>query len=264
MHYHSNTYHVQKCGKNLDQPTKQGLLSAVRNMPGIISRKFPLTIRLLELLHTQPEVWMPYRRMCLADRIQTSITMTAEELSDLLKRMPISFSPEENKLLEKCRIDTQKVFNSFLPVLTFLLDLVLPGVTIEPAEITWAFTVVQTRASAGGDRGGKLVPLFDMLNHADSPVCMLLSAPHELDPGALGMLALLVDPTQLSLAAHEPAVLMRRGRRLGRIDDCAVLIAPSSGVRAGAELRLQYHDTSVRDMQADVNFAMTYGFYPAA
>jgi hypothetical protein len=210
---------------------------------------------------------MPYKKLCLPDRIQTMVTMTAEELSDLLKRMPISVTPEELTDWEACRVRNRQAFNACLPVLTLLLGLVLPGVAIEPAEITWAYTVAQTRAVTSDGGSGKMVPLFDMLNHAVSPVCILAHSPHSLPPDFLAQLALDADPAHVRLtppAPGEPAILTRRGRRLARLDACDILIAPPDGAPAGAELRLQYHDTSVRDRQADIQFAVSYGFYPAA
>ena len=209
---------------------------------------------------------MPYKRLCLPDRIQTMVTMTAEELRDLLKGMPISISPEEFADWEACRIRNRNAFAGCIPVLTLILRLVLPGVAIEPAEITWAYTVTQTRAVTSDGGSGKIVPLFDMLNHAVAPVCLLAHSPHSFPPDFLAQLALDADPANLRLAAAgpgRPAALTRRGRRVAALADCDILIAPREGARAGAELRLQYHDTSARDRQADIQFAVSYGFYPA-
>ncbi len=195
------------------------------------------------------------------------VTMTAEELREFLKRMPISVTPEEFADWERCRVKNHEAFNAFLPILTILLQLVLPGVAIEPARITWAYTVCQTRAVTSEGGSGKIVPLFDMLNHAAAPVCLLAHSPHSLPPDLLAQLAVDAHPAQLRLAAAAPgapAALTRRGRPLCRIDDCDILIAPAGGAGAGAELRLQYHDTTARDRKADLQFAVSYGFYPAA
>ena len=194
------------------------------------------------------------------------ITMTAEELREFLQRLPLSLSPEEFADWEGCRLKNHAAFNQCRPVLAFILQLVLPGVEIDPADIPWAYTVTQTRAVMS-DGGGRIVPLFDMLNHANPPVCTSMCPPHPIPQDALAMLAVQADPAQLRVASAgpgEPAVLTRRGRRLGRLEDCAVVLAPPGGARAGAELRLQYHDTSVRDRRADIQFAVSYGFYPAA
>ena len=80
-----------------------------------------------------------------------------------------------------------------------------------------------------------LAPLFGMLNRADNSVCLLDSAPHRLPPKLLGMLALHADPVPAQLRPDgEPLVLMRLGRRIDRLDGCAVLAAPSGGVRPRA------------------------------
>ena len=126
-------------------------------MPKTFTWKCQLTIRLLEVLHTQPEVWMVYKKLCLPAQIQTTITMTAEELKDFIKRMPLSMTSEEFSRWRTCRNKDQETFNTLLPVLETIVHLVnrvvIPDAKIEPAEITWALTVAQTRATRTGEGG---------------------------------------------------------------------------------------------------------------
>ena len=77
--------------------------------------------------------------MCLEYRIQTMVTMTAEELREFLERMPISVTPAEFADWERCRAKNREAFSAFLPILTIMLELVLPGVAIEPARIARAY-----------------------------------------------------------------------------------------------------------------------------
>ncbi len=103
-------------------------------------------------------------------------------------------------------------------VVSQLLPLVLPTVdNIDPAEITWALTVAQTRSHIFA-----LVPLIDMLNHHDAPtrVCNAVPPPQYLGHGYLfrAMRALHADPSQLRVETGPDgaALLMRGGRPLYR------------------------------------------------
>jgi hypothetical protein len=229
-------------------------------------------IRLLELLHTQPDVWAPYKELCLPDRVLNIITMNSEELRDMLTHLPIALTPTDLTMWEEGRKDTQEVFAECLEVLTQLLPLALPAVdSIDLGEITWAFTVVQTRAvltdeeSTRGFGTGHLVPLFDMLNHAPANTCTFVPLPHLAVRGLRASRAVQADPTRLSVASGPDGaeLLMRDGRPLGRLDDCLIVRAPKGGLRAGEEVRFKYHDTAALGPKEKIAFALTYGFYPA-
>jgi hypothetical protein len=230
-----------------------------------MASKCPLTIRLLELLHTQPAIWIPYKELCPPERIQTGNTLTSNELRQFLKKLPITLSLSDFMLWELMRSSSQDVFADCIKVISQLLSLVLPtGVDIDPTEITWAFNVVETRsvlteeAHNRGSNTNQIVPLFDMLNHASGNTCSF--APRD----ARRKCALQADPARLSVVIGPDGaeLLMRDGRPLGRLDDCIVVRASSSGLRAGEEARFEYHDTaSLRPMER-IMFSLTYGFYP--
>jgi hypothetical protein len=260
---------LQERGQYLDQPTKERLIAAIRGIPGIIARKCPLAIRLLELLHTQPEIWMPYKELCLPDRVPTAITMTSDELRDLLSQVPISAADLARE--EHGQRYTREVFAECFEVLTQLLPLVLPTVDdVDPAEITWAFTIVQTRSRLTDEdnlRGfgpGHLVPLFDMMNHAVGDTCSFVLRPQIALPGMRAHRAVEADPARLSVVAGPDGaeLLMRGGRPLGRLDDCLIVTAPMGGLRAGEEARFEYHDTRKLGPEERLQFLSTYGFYP--
>jgi hypothetical protein len=199
-------------------------------------------------------------------RIQTGTTLTSEELRHLLTQLPITLSPADFELWEIRRRSSQEVFAECCEILSQLLPLVLPpGVDVDPAEITWAFTVVETRSGVTKEdhnRGfgtGQLIPLVDMLNHASANTCSF--APR----GARAARAVQADPARLSVAVGPDGteLLMCDGRPLGRLDDCRIVTAPSGGLRAGEEVRFEYHEPASLSPDERIMFAMTYGFYPA-
>jgi hypothetical protein len=186
---------VQKCGQHLDQHATLALISAIREIPGIIARKMPLTIRIVELLHTQPEIWMPYKEMCLPNRILSFLTMTSDELRDFLERPPISANPSEIKFLEGGVNHDKKVYAQCVQVMGQLLSLVLPNIDVDSEEITWAYTVMMSRSIQTpeevlrGGGPGQLIPLFDMMNHAARPACDLAQHNVHVKPGERARLA---------------------------------------------------------------------------
>ena len=228
----------------------------------------PLTVRLLELLYRKPEIWVPYKEMCLPDRILTSITMSVEELRDLLGRPPISASPLELKLWENgFDAERKKFFAPCIQLLGQLTSLVLPSVNFSPAELTWAYSVTTTRAALTVDDellAGQLIPLVDMMNHASHPLCDIAPPPSWLPPGMRAELAVQADPAQLRVVAvpGKPTLLMRGERLLGRLDDCAIIRAPKGGLRPGDEALIEYHPTPFPDRATQIAFALTYGFCP--
>jgi hypothetical protein len=263
---------VKVRGQHLDQVTKKELISKIRRISGLSARKCPLTIRLLELLHTQPEIWMPFKELSLPDRIQNVATMNSDELRNMLTQLSINLNPAEFTQWESNCKATQEAFARCFEVLSQLLPLVLPTVEVDPAEITWAFTVVQTRSMltdeevARGSGTGQLVPLFDMLNHSPAaPTCNYAPPSSLIGQGIRAMLAVQADPVQLSVdfGPDGAALLARGGRPLGRLDDCLIVTASSGGLRAGEEARLRYHDPPELSQEGRMMFALTYGFDPA-
>jgi len=226
-------------------------------------------IMLLELLHTQPEIWVPYKELSLPARILTVATMNSDELRVLLTQLPISLSPADFDVWGGSRKTTQELFATCIDVVAQLLPLVIPTVDdVDPAEITWALTVVQTRSIMIGEdiaRGPSLVPLFDMLNHAPARACDFVPESHQIGRDLRAELAIQVDPAQLRVVTGPDggALLMRGGRPLGRLDDCLILMAPKAGLRAGEEARFEYQDTESYSQKKRTMFALTYGFYPA-
>ena len=209
---------------------------------------------------------MPFKELSLPARIQNVVTMNRDELRDMITQLPITLSTEDTAQWEDNCIATEKNFANCFEVISQLLPLVLPTAdVVDPAEITWAFTVVQTRAlltdeeNLRGFGTGHLVPLFDMVNHAPAPTCDYALPPAVIGQGARAILAIQADPDQLSveIGPDGAALLMRGGRPLGRLDDCLIVTASSGGLRAG------YHDPPVLTPQGRMMFALTYGFDPA-
>jgi hypothetical protein len=228
-------------------------------MPGQIARKWPLAIRLLELLHKQPHIWVPYKALFLPERVQTEFTMTLEEVRDRLKLAP---SAEDMDVFEPKLNITRAIFEGGLNAVSQLATLVLPGVAISHAELTWAFSVVQSRANGGKDRA-ELIPVFDMLNHAPDKVCEFAEMTVAMNPEIRARMATMVAPTQLKVAWVGPEPVLFRGNTpLGRLDDCSILLAPAGGLRAGEEACFTYHDTSEFSMGLKQAFLMAYGFFP--
>ncbi len=214
---------------------------------------------------------MPYKEMCLPNRILSFLTMTSDELRDFLERPPISANPSEIKFLEGGLNNTKKVYAQCVQVMGQLLSLVLPNIDVDSEEITWAYTVVMSRSIQTpeevlrGGGPGQLIPLFDMMNHAARPVCDLAQPSFLAKPGERARLAAQAAPAQLRVVAApgEPALLMRGERPLGRLDDCVIIQAPPLGLRAGEEARFEYHPTPFPDRLAKIRFALSYGFCPS-
>ena len=213
---------------------------------------------------------MPYKDLCLPIRILTSTTMTLDELRDLLERPPISATPAELKFWEDNLALTMEYYAQCVQVLGQLLSLVLPTTRVDPAELVWAYSVTATRSimtaedELRGGGPGHLIPLFDMMNHGARPVCDLAQPPFLARPGARAALAVQAAPAQLRVAAEpgRPALLLRGGRPLGRLDDCGIIQAPPGGLRAGDEARFEYPPTPFPDRVAQIIFVLTYGFCP--
>ena len=79
----------------------------IKDMPGPIARKWPLAIRLVELLHKQPDIWGPYKELFLPERIQTEFTMTSEELRQRLELAPF---PVDVDVYEQRTTNFRRVF----------------------------------------------------------------------------------------------------------------------------------------------------------
>jgi hypothetical protein len=239
-------------------------------MNPLLAYKCPLAIRLLELLHTQPEIWVPYKELSLPERIPNICTMNSEELREMLNGLPIRLHPADFTVLEASRKLTQETTAECFEVLAQLLRLVVPAVDVRPAEIPWAFTIAQTRSvltneeNARGFGTGHLIPLFDMLNHASAGTCSVAPASPSHLAARAAAAAQAAPEAQLSVAAGPDgaALLLRGGWPLGRLDDCVILRAPGGGLRAGEEARLQYQDPMPDSPAERVKFAVTYGFYP--
>ena len=243
----------------------QEMFSAIQKIPEVIAKKCPLAIRLLEQLHKDPETWLPYKELFLPECIQSEVTITPEELRDRLNRMPLSISSEKTAKVERSYNQTQIVFSKSLKVLTQLADLAVPGADITPAELTWAFNVVQTRAV---NRSGspELIPLFDMFNHAPDPACEFCEVTEQMYPGIRASMAVEADPSQLRVVETpgRPGLLFRRERKLCGIDDCVIVLAPTSGLRAGSEAFYEYRDMSKSSPDDKIRFLMQYGFFPGS
>ncbi len=234
----------------------------IKNMPGPIARKWPLAIRLVELLHTQPDVWAPYKELFLPERIQTEFTMTPEEVRHRLKLAPFRV---DFGVYEKRWEFTRAVFSEGLQAVHRLARLTLPGTETTPEELTWAFSVVQSRAV--NRRGlAELIPLFDMLNHAPGPACDFSAVTTQLAAPIRAAMATDADPARLQVRCtgdgQAPTHLFRGGRLLGHLDDCVVLLAPARGLRAGEEACFRYHEAAGLSEDERLGFLMQYGFYP--
>ena len=143
-----------------------------------------------------------------------------------------------------------------------LASLVLPGVEISPAELTWAFTVAQSRAVNCNGRA-ELIPLFEMFNHAPCDVCDFSVVTVAMAPAIRASMAIEAAPTQLRVAwAGQDLELLRGDTPLGKLDDCCIILAPPRGLRAGEEACFSYHDTSELSLDKKVGFLLQYGFYP--
>ena len=161
-------------------------------------------------------------------------------------------------------------------VISQLLPLILPTAKdIDPAEIIWAYTIVQTRAmltDEENERGfgtGHLVPVVDLLRYARkdrAPACDFAPSPNIIGQSLRALIAVKANQPQLNVMTGSDGVslLMRHGRPIGRLDDCVILTAPRSGLRVGEEARFQYHDPLPVTLQERMMFAMIYGFDPAA
>ncbi len=226
-------------------------------MPGSIARKWPLAIRLVELLHKEPAIWAPYKEMFLPERVQTEFTMTSDEVRNRLKLAPskINVDDYEEKLGQ-----LQAQFDHGLTAMAKLASIILPDVAISPPELRWAFTIVQSRAVNRNGRA-ELIPLFDMLNHAQDNTCDFCHVPVEMSAEVRSMMATEVAPTQLRVAWIGPDLVLFRGdAALGRLDDCCIILAPEGGLRAGEEAFFAYHDTSEYSLSAKLGFLMQFGF----
>jgi hypothetical protein len=228
-------------------------------MMGPIARKWPLAIRLVELIYREPAIWVPYKELFLAERIQTEFTITLDECMERLKLFPSVVDVDD---YTAALTETQAVYRDSLKTASKLASLVLPGVATTLAELTWAFTVVQSRAVYRDGRC-ELIPLFDMLNHAPnscdfSEVTVALAAP------VRASMAMDAARNQLRVAWAGPDLQLLRGDvPLGRLDDCCIILAPPGGLRAGEEACTQYHDTAGIKPDMKLGFFMAYGFCPA-
>lgn len=232
-------------------------------MPGIIARKWPLAIRLVELLHTKPDIWGPYKELFLPERIQTEVTMTLEEAKQRLQLAPFQVDMDGFAAMH---FHTQAEFAKSLKVAYNLARLVLPSVDITPEKLTWAFTVVQTRAD-GHNGGAELIPLFDMFNHAATKACDFYKVSVRMCAPIRASMAMDADRGQLRAACAKdsgvPELLYRGQQLLGHLDDCVILLAPPCGLRKGDETFIKYHDLTECSPLETLHFLMTYGFYPA-
>ncbi len=215
---------------------------------------------------------MPFKEFSLPVRIQNVVTMNRDEMRDMITKLPIMMSPADSTQWEANCIATQKHYADCFEVISQLLPLVLPTAdAVDPAEITWAFTVVQTRSlltdeeTISGFGTGHLIPLFDMLNHAPVSTCDYAPPPAIIGQSTRTILAIQADPDQLSVETGPDgaALLMRSGRSLGRLDDCFIVTTSRGGLRAGKEARFCYHNPLVLTSEGRMMFALTYGFDPA-
>ena len=256
-----NDVACQHYGKDLDLQTKQEISEAIKVMMGPVARKWPIAIRLVEVLHKQPAVWAPYKELFLPERIQTEFTMTSEEFRNRLKLVPSALDVDD---YAQRFLRTKFLFDGGFKAMSKLASLVLPGVEISPAELTWAFTVAQSRA-VNRNGSAELIPLFDMFNHAPGrdDVCDFSVVTVAMAPAIRASMAMDAAPTQLRVAwAGQDLELLRGDTPLGKLDDCCIILAPPRGLRAGEEACFSYHDTSELSLDKKVGFLLQYGFYP--
>jgi hypothetical protein len=263
---------MQKYGKHLDLPAKKRMEDEILRLPQEKAVIWLVTIRFLELLHTQQETWRPYKELCLPNRIQSLITMTSDELRNRILTFPkdeinegsfIAWESEREYLQESSLPKT-------LEVLMQLLSFILPTAEkVHTAELIWAYTVVDTR-SVKSKGVVCLAPLFDMMNHCPHRACSCLflhGDPRRLSQ-TIAKLNRQAGKNDLRVVAGPGpggagAILTRRGRALGRLDECLLLQAGTGGLPAGAEARYMYVDIARYSPQTTMEFALDYGFFPA-
>jgi hypothetical protein len=83
---------------------------------------------------------------------------------------------------------TRVVFDGSLTAMSRLASLVLLGAD---AELTLAFSIVQSRTIASKSRAdsAELIPLFDMLNHAQDNTCTFCHVSVEMSAEIRSMMA---------------------------------------------------------------------------
>ena len=189
--------------------------------------------------------------------------MTSEELRQRLKLAPF---PVDVDFYEQQFMQLRAVYSETLKVAMQFARLVLPGVEITAEELTWAFSVTQSRANTR--RGSaELIPLYDMFNHAPNPAVDFSAVTVKVCAAVCASMAMDADRTQLRVACRKggsvPELLYRGEQLLGHLDDCVVLLAPSCGLREGDEAFTEYHDVSGHSQEQMISFIMAYGFVPA-
>jgi hypothetical protein len=110
-----------------------------------LDNKSLLAFRLLELLHDAPDVWQPYRQLCLPARVPNFYSMTTRELAQLLDETP-ACAGISAALAQEQLVVSQAEAEAQLPALMELLALLLPRVATTRGELQWAMSIAQSRA----------------------------------------------------------------------------------------------------------------------
>ena len=133
---------------HLDDKTRADIKTTLNSLQGDeLDKKALLAFRLLELLHQEPEIWQPYKQLCLPARVPNFYSITTRELSKILKENPDAWISENyaQELVESSRREAEDQ----LPRLLALLEIFAPTVSATSEDLLWAMSIVQSRAVTG-------------------------------------------------------------------------------------------------------------------
>ncbi len=131
--------------RGLDKAARESIISSLPSFKEFIGESaILLSIRLLEVLHSEPDKWMPYKKLCLENTNKCIFSMTADDLKALLEQTPLN--PESYAALEEQRVECHRDIKASMPALLKLADLLAPGADISSEDLIWAIAVTQMRA----------------------------------------------------------------------------------------------------------------------
>ena len=146
---------LQSVSADLSDDTRQHFQSIVARLHAdALDNKSLLAFRLLELLHDAPDVWQPYRKLCLPSRVPNFYSMTADELAQLLSEAPACAGISAT-LAQAQLAASQAEAEGQLPALMELLALLLPRVAATRGELWWALSMAQSRAILAASGAGR-------------------------------------------------------------------------------------------------------------
>ena len=125
---------IDRRGTNIAAETRKQLetVSAVLNSELFLDDDCCLlAFRLLELIQVESETWMPYRRLCLPDRVPNVFSMTTAELEAFLCNSSASATAPSMK---RAVLAVQEGITRLLPTLLILLRLATPSADASPAD----------------------------------------------------------------------------------------------------------------------------------